>query len=73
MNSKISFSKKKFIFIILFVFTFGSMQKTFTEGKSAVNTVAFSPNGELIAVGSDDGTAKVYNMHTGKMIFKVTN
>src|SRR3990167_4437871 len=30
-----------------------------------MNTVAYSPNGQLIATGSDDGKLKIWNSRTG--------
>lgn len=30
-----------------------------------MNTTAFSPNGQLIATGGDDGRVKVWNSRTG--------
>jgi WD40 repeat protein len=35
------------------------------EHRGPVNTVAFSPNGQLIATGSDDGTARLWSVGTG--------
>jgi WD40 repeat protein len=38
------------------------------EHQGPVNTVAFSPSGQLIASGSDDGTARLWSVATGQQV-----
>ena len=38
----------------------------------AVNSVTFSPDGKYIATASDDNTARVWNVSTGKRIIALT-
>lgn len=39
---------------------------------SAVNSVAFSPDGKYVVSGSDDGTARVWETSTGKEFSRMT-
>ena len=41
--------------------------------KQAVHAVAFSPDGSLLATGSDDGTARVVEARTGHEVARVTH
>jgi WD40 repeat protein len=38
------------------------------KGKHEFNSAAFSPNGDLLAVGNEDGSVRVYDRRTGKAI-----
>src|SRR5262249_19871341 len=38
----------------------------------SVNDVAFSPDGTTVATASDDGTARMWNAHTGQPITTLT-
>ena len=42
------------------------------EHKDAVNSIAFSPDGQLLASGSKDGTIVLWNPLTGKKIRSLT-
>lgn len=42
--------------------------RTFKGHKSSVNSVSFSPDGSLLATGSDDYTAKLWEVATGRQI-----
>ncbi len=46
------------------------LQTIFPAHQEAVNVLAFSPDGKLIASGSDDGKVFVWDVKTGKMIKK---
>jgi WD40 repeat protein len=41
--------------------------------RSAINAVQFSPNGQIIATGSDDGKVKLWNAANGKLLATVAN
>jgi WD40 repeat protein len=43
------------------------------EHQGPVNTVAFSPSGQLIASGSDDGTARLWSVATGQQVWSVSH
>ena len=42
---------------------------TFEGHEEGVNSVAFSPNGDLLASGSHDETIKLWDVESGKCIF----
>ncbi|WP_367890299.1 WD40 repeat domain-containing protein [Sphaerospermopsis torques-reginae] len=44
------------------------MLTTLLEHTRTVLAVAFSPNGEILATGSDDNTIKLWNVNTGEII-----
>jgi WD40 repeat protein len=41
--------------------------------QSAINTVVFSPDGELVASSGGDGTARVWNVRSGQEISRMTH
>ena len=41
---------------------------TFTGHSNWVSSVAFSPDGQILASGSGDRTIKLWNLRTGKLI-----
>jgi WD40 repeat protein len=45
-------------------------QKLCIDESHEINAVAFSPDGKLIASGSDDGTISLWNVETGKLKLK---
>ncbi|MDZ8054630.1 MAG: protein kinase domain-containing protein [Aulosira sp. ZfuVER01] len=48
------------------------LQKTLIGHSSSVNSVAFSPDGKTLAIGSDDKTIKLWNLETGELIRTLT-
>jgi eukaryotic-like serine/threonine-protein kinase len=48
------------------------LRQTLSGHTNAVNSVAWSPDGKRLATGSDDGTAKVWDVETGKASITVT-
>ena len=43
----------------------GALKYTLTEPENYVNSVAFSPNGKILASGNGDGTIKLWDVNTG--------
>ena len=51
----------------------GNPQKTFTVRMTdSVFSVAFSPNGKIVAIGNSDGNIYLSDLNTGKLIRKLT-
>ena len=45
---------------------------TFTEHKGWVYSVSFSPGGQTLASGSDDGTVRLWDVNTGNLLHTLT-
>jgi WD40 repeat protein len=43
--------------------------RSFRDAKSGVNTVAFSPNGKLLATGGQDSGVRIWNVATGQRTY----
>ncbi|WP_293157891.1 MULTISPECIES: hypothetical protein [unclassified Microcoleus] len=50
----------------------GTLITTFTGHSYDIHSVAFSPNGKLLASGSQDGTIKLWDIETGTLITTFT-
>ncbi|MFE1745917.1 protein kinase [Coleofasciculus sp. H7-2] len=50
----------------------GFLQKTLSGHSSKVNSVAISPDGQILASGSHDKTIKVWNLETGELNITLT-
>ena len=50
------------------VFHEGDQGVNFTQGGNAINSASFSPNGDEILTASNDGTAKIWNAATGRLL-----
>ena len=53
-------------------FTAVNLQVTVAGHPGLVTAVAFSPDGQLVATGGTDGTARLWNVSTGQEIMKFT-
>ena len=55
--------------------TTGKAKKIIKEHKGWVESIAFSPDGKMIASGSKDGTVRLWNSHTGakKRVIRLSN
>lgn len=51
----------------------GKEVKRFLGHEQGMNAVAFSPNGKFVASGSKDRTARIWNMATGEMMYKLNS
>ena len=47
------------------------LKKNFTHGE-AFNSIAYSPDGKLVASGNDNGSIKIWDVSTGKRIQKIS-
>ena len=45
---------------------------TLTEHKGWVYSVSFSPDGQTLASGSDDGTVRLWDVNTGTLLYTLT-
>lgn len=52
----------------LFSVKTGRKKRTLVGHTNCVDSICFSPDGRRLATGSDDGTARLWNPHTGKLL-----
>src|SRR2546427_7978597 len=51
----------------------GKLTATFAGHSGKVISVAFSPDGQLLASGSDDGLGRLWDLHSQQIVSTITN